>query len=476
MSETLLIRAASHAHQPVYWWLFSRDDQLLFSGELPNAASLADLQQYATGNAVIALVPACDVVLRAVKLPGRLTRKTRHALPFLLEDELVEDPTRLHVAVLAHEAPTVHLAAVEHAVIQEWLRGFDAAGLSLTRMLPDVLALPLCDGGYRWSLGEQQLIRESRWQGLVLEEALIACLPAEKRLHGQTQEHPFPLRVSHLPPVSLLQGDYRPKRHSVNDLGLWRMPVYLLAACLALFLVISGLDKVMLSREESRLQAQMAGIYHQTFPGSKRVSDPWFAFKRKMEARNGHFIPLARALDAALPAAVQVKALQFDASEQALQAQLSQASAGALKAMEQRLPPDVHLRVIDAANVTLSYKPGRQKAARELLPRIDQMKQHLAQMQRQAAQQPAISAQNSEISDVIARTREKASLPASTLTPQGKAIELKDTAPLRFIALANWLQTLEFQYGIIADQVQLTDKGQGNVEVKRLLLSRPNRS
>jgi general secretion pathway protein L len=62
------------------------------------------------------------------------------------------------------------------------------------------------------------------------------------------------------------------------------------------------------------------------------------------------------------------------------------------------------------------------------------------------------------------------------VTRNDNDLEIKYATPVPFTSLANWLQTLEVQYGIVPQQVELTDKGQGNVQVERLVLSGRSRS
>lgn len=477
MSETLLIRLASKASQPVHWWLFSASDRLLFSGQLPNAAALASLQKYTPGSQVIALVPACDLILRPVKLPARLTRKTRKALPFLLEDEVAEETAQLHIAVLAHEATLVHLAAVEHSVMQAWLSWLHDAGLQASRMLPDVFALPEMAAGCRWKLGEQHLMRQSRWQGMVLEEELIACLPVEKAEPWQNPAQPLPLRAAHLPAATLLQGVYQPRSKKTARPGVWRAPIGLLAAGLVIGLTIQGLEALSLKQQQTRLHKQMSSLYHQLYPGNRPVSDPWRAFNQRMDDQKVHFLPLAQALDSLLAAPLQVQSLRYAAAEQQLQAQLSGASAVALQAMEQRLPAGFSLRIAEKngisgiATVYLGRKSPRQKESLPAMSDVEKMKWPLAAMQAVAAQQSAAPAQESNIAAVIASSREKAHLPPVPIVQKGQTLELNYASPQRFSALVNWLQTLEFQHGIVTQLVELTDKGQGNVAVERLVLS-----
>ncbi|MGL5600936.1 MAG: type II secretion system protein GspL [Silvania sp.] len=473
MREQLVIRLASHAQQAMHWWLFSADRRLQASGQVPDAASLASLQHHAKDSPAIALVPTCDVVLRAVYLPGRLNRKTQKALPFLLEDEVVDEPEKLHVAVLACELPKVHLAAVDNTLMQTWRSWLDLAGLRVEKMLPDVFALPLVEGGCRWLLGDQHLIRESRWQGMVLEASLLAALPPGREAGWQTCGGELPLSVAHLPAVSLLQGGWQPQRQYPRIPGIWRVPGTLLALMLMLVLIGWGLEKYQQYRDESQLAAQMQALYQKAFPGSPPAGDPWREFNTRMARARSGFLPLVLGLDVLLPAGVVVQALQFDTSTQALNAQLSGITPLAMNAIAARLPPTLTLQT-RAGGVTLSNNTQAlaRKVTPDQLPRVAQMAQQLQQMKGQTAQKSAVSAPDADLSALITQTRKEAHLPALTLVKQGKGLELRFGTAVHFASLIDWLQTLDYHYGIVARQVELNDKGQGNVEVTRLALSR----
>jgi general secretion pathway protein L len=263
---------------------------------------------------------------------------------------------------------------------------------------------------------------------------------------------------------------------------MWRTPVYLLAASLVMVLAARGLESLNLSHQQSALQEQMTSVYRQAFPGSKPMSDPWFAFKKKMEGRNSQFLPLARTLDSVLPATVRVQTLQFDAAQKELEVQISGTSAIALQAIEQRIPTAFSMRIGEentksgTITVYLSRKPKRQKENLPAMSHLEQMKAQLAQMQSEIGQKPTISQPVTNMADVMIRTSTLAHLPAPPVTRNDNDLEIKYATPVPFTSLANWLQTLEVQYGIVPQQVELTDKGQGNVQVERLVLSGRSRS
>lgn len=478
MSTIFMIRLASHAGQEMHWWRFSADKQLHSSGQVPDAASLASLQPDVQDNPVIALVPACDVILRAVDLPGRLNRKTQKALPFLLEESVVDDPESLHVTVLAWASPTVHLAAVSRSLMQEWCGWLESAGLRVDKMLPDIFALPLTEGGCRWSLGEQHLIRESHWQGMTLESVLLAALPDERTSGWQSCCSETAMHIAHLPDANLLNGEWKPQRQKIPLHDGWRWPGYLLALSLLLALTLFGLERFQQYREVSRLEAQMQALYQQAFPGSPTAGDPWREFNLKAARNRGAFLSLLRALDESLPAAVTMQSLQYDAASQGLTAQLSGTSPVTLKAIEQQLPSSVMLRTdpqqSSASEITLVLKKAglpRHLTATDR-PRDVQRAQQLQQMKMLMAQQSLVNTTGADLRSLLQQTREKAQLTALSVVEQDGALTLHFEAAVPFSHLTGWLQQLEYHHGIVPQQVQLMDKGEGNVEVKRLVLTR----
>ena len=110
----------------------------------------------------------------------------------MLEDEIASDVEKLHITVLAHQGQQVQIAAVEQEQMQRWLSWLADAGLTAQQLLPDVLALPQpADGS--WSmlqLGSQWLIRQSQWQGTVVDDNWLPIWMSSHeqlpRLHSYT--------------------------------------------------------------------------------------------------------------------------------------------------------------------------------------------------------------------------------------------------------------------------------------------------
>ena len=98
--EQLLVRLGSRQEDRVQWLVWSADEQeIIASGELPDASQLATLKERAGQRPAIALVPTCDIAMRWVALPPRASRKVLSAIPFMLEDELAQDVSKQFFAM-----------------------------------------------------------------------------------------------------------------------------------------------------------------------------------------------------------------------------------------------------------------------------------------------------------------------------------------------------------------------------------------
>ena len=175
MSEIVVIRLGSQARDPIPWLVWDpAGDEVIASGVLPGAAHLNQLHQRAGGRPLHVLVSAADLAFRQVTVPGRLTRQSLKALPYLLEEELGSDVESLHLVLLGQQGQQVDLVAVEQGRMAMWLDWLEEAGLQPRSLLPDVLCLPW--QAERWSalpLAGQWLFRNGPCTGMVVEPAWL---------------------------------------------------------------------------------------------------------------------------------------------------------------------------------------------------------------------------------------------------------------------------------------------------------------
>src|SRR5258708_21782641 len=104
--------------------------------------------------------------------PTRSSAKIVHALPYALEEQLIEPPESLHFA-FAHEADgALAVAVTRRERMESWLAALAAAGLAPTRLAPVTLSLPLAEGAWTLSFVDgESVLRSGVRAGL--------CGPAE---------------------------------------------------------------------------------------------------------------------------------------------------------------------------------------------------------------------------------------------------------------------------------------------------------
>lgn len=293
MSESLVIRLGTNAQQPVEWLVWSaKEEEIIASGTLASAHALGELRERAGGRPVVTLVPGSDLIFRRVSLPGKYSRQSAAALPYLLEEQIASDVDELHLVVLGHEGHEVDLMAVDKEKMQIWLGWLQQAGLKSQQLLPDVLALPpAADGWSALQLGKEWLLRQGPCQGIVADESLLAMLLAAEAepvtIHSHTPLPAIPVANwlaadPELPMLllakgalncqaNLLQGPYRPQTEYSRYWLQWRKVAVVAGLLLLVALTQRGVHLYQLTEQDKALKAEIRQVYTRIFPGENRI-------------------------------------------------------------------------------------------------------------------------------------------------------------------------------------------------------------
>lgn len=292
--EQLLIRLGATEADPISWLVWSTaEEEIIASGELPNADTLSTLAERAGQRAVIALAPSSEILLKWVALPPRAGRKVLSALPFMLEDELATDISEQFFAIGPKVGDSQAVAVVSHAKLQMWQQWLADAGLFCNHLIPDVLAVPVTENG--WSvltLGEQMLVRQDTFQGIQGEQAWL--LPTLGHFTSQ-QEAPVVITnyagidLSGVPNITvndaplelpmhvlakealsssfnLLQGEYKVKRTRNNAWAQWRVAAVLAVLVLCTSLVDKTVTLYQLKSDNAALSSEIDQAVKSGFP------------------------------------------------------------------------------------------------------------------------------------------------------------------------------------------------------------------
>ncbi|WP_409421772.1 type II secretion system protein GspL [Pseudaeromonas sp. ZJS20] len=354
MSEIVVIRLGSQVRDPIPWLVWDpAGDEVIASGVLPGAAHLNQLHQRAGGRPLHVLVSAADLAFRQVTVPGRLTRQSLKALPYLLEEELGSDVESLHLVLLGQQGQQVDLVAVEQGRMAMWLDWLEEAGLQPRSLLPDVLCLPW--QAERWSalpLAGQWLFRNGPCTGMVVEPAwldpllvriepapTIACYgPVPEGAPGEWQAEPPVLAMQLLAAgvlgnsANLLTGTHRRQPEWTRLWQPWRKVAIAAGVCLLAVLANLGSERWQLAQQEQALKAQIDGVYRQLFPEDKRLINPRSQLKQHLAVLEGvagqqgllQMLQQLHPVLAKLPD-LRPQTLRYDGKQQELRMQMSAA-------------------------------------------------------------------------------------------------------------------------------------------------------
>ena len=305
--------------------------------------SLADAALLTRGRRVLLLVPGETVLLAQTAMPSRKPAEIVRALPYALEEWLLEPPETQHFAWQRTPAG-VAAAVVARSTLEHWLAHLGEVGIEPDLLLPDTLALPWTAG--RWSLrcesngpDARVLVRSGLHDGLVCTRAnlplvlaaLLERTPEAARPTGldvweciddardassaasagvparslddlaaglrlpvirhRSSTSLLDLAVEAALPAdfNLLQGSYAPRRAQARRAGPRRAFVVALAVWLASTLLYQGTHAVVLVRQSSALQAALDATYRAAVPGTHRIVAARVQMQQALDAmQHGH--------------------------------------------------------------------------------------------------------------------------------------------------------------------------------------------
>ena len=316
MRETVFIRPDRGTSGEFEWLRLGADGPT----GAPSRGPLAEAALECEGRRVVFFLPTEDLLLTTASVPARNRQRLLQALPFVLEDRLVQEIETLHFAVGSRLSDGgTAVAVIERARLDGWLATLREAGIEPDMVVPDVLALPHEPGS--WTLvneGPISLVRTSAQGGIaidtenlsiVLEQALeeaAADRPNRIVVHGdeisseweflslmgiETSAEPLPGPALDLlarnfrerEAIDLLQGDYNRREQLGRLYRPWLPVAATLGAVILVNVVMTGYDFFHLSRESRQLQERVENLYRTAFPDARRVVNPRVQMERGLE-------------------------------------------------------------------------------------------------------------------------------------------------------------------------------------------------
>jgi general secretion pathway protein L len=359
--EQLVVRLGANPDEPIHWIVWSsQQNEIIASGELPNAAQLATLGDRAGRRPICVLVPTSDVLLKWVELPAKAGRKALAAIPFILEEEISGDIAQQFFALGPKNGNKQAVAIVNKEKLQSWLNMIEDAGLTCDQVIPDVLALPMADKN-AWSileLGQQLLVRKDDWAGLQGErDWLIQAINHHARQYTKLNQQALlvndysgtnladvenievsvmplelPMKVLaqgvKLTEFNLLQGEYKISNKASGQWKKWRLAAVLAVIALFTTLIDKTLEQNRLTEQLTTLKTQVSSEYKRAFPNAGAYRDLKTTMARQMKTLEqggggaSMLIMLSQLRPAFEESQVKPQTMRFDSSRGELRIQV----------------------------------------------------------------------------------------------------------------------------------------------------------
>ncbi len=317
MRTSLLIRLHGDANQQVSWATFDT------AGHVVESAIHVPLDTIPRHpRPPLVLIPGTDVVLTQADIPSKQWKRIVQAVPYALEEQLAEDVEKLHFALGKREplSGDIAVAVIARAQMDSYWQQLSAVGLTPTRLIPDILAVPKpADGWGVLYFDEVVLVRtgpqagfaiESDCLGAALQMALIEHenvppqqivvfsgtepttaltelhalgIPVTVETHEQGVLGWLAQGVIENKPLNLLQGGYRPQDKVATYLRPWRLTAALLILWGGLSVAKQWAEYQQLSQQRQALNAQIEKIYRDTFPQASKIVNPRVQMAQKLK-------------------------------------------------------------------------------------------------------------------------------------------------------------------------------------------------
>lgn len=345
MSKRTLIYL--HPADPLHVsWIIARDgviENTVLQGELVH------LPLYAKQNEIIVIVPAEDVLLTSVALPKLSRARLLQALPFAIEEQLIDNLSELHFAIADTQSDgTVPVAIVAKQKIEHWLTYLKQFDIIPTQLLSAVFTLPYAEKNWSLAITPQQVIvRQGRYAGfaserynldLLLTQALAETkMPPECLQVYHTDTMPSSLAIAtndiplseqayleqsfttlqNTPSINLLQATYQPKRKASDTKKYWLWSAYATVLWIILAFIGQSISFFILHHQVNRYENDIQTIYHKHFPQATHVVAPRERlenkFKKMHEAANkNYFLTLLAQISPVLHQTPHIKLNMFD--------------------------------------------------------------------------------------------------------------------------------------------------------------------
>lgn len=279
-------------------WVYKNVNNELHVG----CGSLTEAAEKSKGFQIAVVLKGEDVLFLNAEVPGNNMQRVRQAIPYLLEDSLIDDVDDLHFAIKKYQENNYHVAIINKLYFGQILSELKKSGINPAIVTTDYLLL---DGdGILFSDGERVLYKSTGISFSVASttdvsfntlepKKIIQCGTSKQQFLDDftaiesevCENQPFLCLLENSSvndSVNLLQGEFKETK-KWSETGKNWLPV---AAVLLVWLSLQGglfiADYIGYSQKNEALKNQINTIYKNTFPDAKRIVNAKAQMQQKL--------------------------------------------------------------------------------------------------------------------------------------------------------------------------------------------------
>lgn len=337
-----------HAKQ-ASWLIIDENNQ---TQQAITRGNLADLMPLIENCKIEVIVPGQTILLAAAKLPKLNTQRIRQALPFALEEQLIDDVNTLHFSTGEYQSNnSFPVAVVTKEKMDVWLAELKQANITPDALTSATLALPFTPDNWSACIyDEMGIVRTGQYSGFSCDKENLnaflelqlteieqkpACvhlynfsaIPTAIKLNSTTLnemmlgedqflEH-IAKWIETYPFINLLQGTYQTTKKSTATKKIW-----VTASCLAIawigFAFFSNLGSLLILHYATSTSEQLINkIYQRNFPQASSVVAPRQRMEEKLKklsttANKNNFLSILGIIGKNLPKTKGIQLLSID--------------------------------------------------------------------------------------------------------------------------------------------------------------------
>jgi general secretion pathway protein L len=168
MQKTVIVHLHDAALSSVSWVFFNENSVTAGEAQVGN---LHDLSAVCSGHKVALIIPSTLLTFTSVQLPATDRERMMRALPYAIEDRIIDDIDNMHFSINAWKNNQADISAISHQKMNSLIERFNSAGINLDYIIPDIFLIPFNDG--EWTVlitNKYALVRTGQFSGFTTND------------------------------------------------------------------------------------------------------------------------------------------------------------------------------------------------------------------------------------------------------------------------------------------------------------------